>query len=114
MDALRIRFSPLLVDICLDPGSSGAIASPAISRSDSRDRTLEHTPGLLAASEEAAVFTHAFEPAVTGHQEAVTGDARGRVSAGALVAVRVGWWVRTHVRDSWIHDLYLTDHELYV
>src|SRR5436190_13654279 len=33
VDALRIRFSPLLMDIRLDPGSSGAIAGPAISRS---------------------------------------------------------------------------------
>src|SRR5256885_15194160 len=41
VDALRIRFSPLLMDIRLDPGSSGAIAGPAISRSPAqRRRTL--------------------------------------------------------------------------
>src|SRR5436305_14642603 len=38
VDALRIRFSPLLMDIRLDPGSSGAIAGPAISRSPAQRR----------------------------------------------------------------------------
>ena len=48
-------------------------------------------------------------------QRAVTGDAGARASAAPLASVGVGSvGALNHVRDAWIHDLYLTDHERYV
>jgi hypothetical protein len=48
-------------------------------------------------------------------KKAVAGDSPTRASAAPSADVGVGS-VRAlnHIRDGWIHDVYLTDHELYV
>ena len=68
-----------------------------------------------SASAGAATGTGPSSSAAATLQELITGDAGARASAAALASVRVGSVdALDHVRDSWIHDLYLTDHELYV
>jgi hypothetical protein len=57
--------------------------------------------------------THASETAThVSAATTVTADAGAKISAAPPASVRGGSvGAMNHVRDSWIHDLYLTDHE---
>jgi hypothetical protein len=63
-------------------------------------------------------FTSTHPPGTAAHKDAektVTGDPAAKASAAPLARGRGGSAAAiSHVRDSWIHDLYLTDHEQYV
>jgi hypothetical protein len=63
-------------------------------------------------------FTSTDAPGTAAHEnaeETVTGDPAAKASAAPLPSVRGGSaGAMNHVRDSWIHDLYLTDREQYV
>ena len=68
-----------------------------------------------SATAGAAAGTGGSSSAAATLQDEVTGDAGARAGAGPLASAGVGSVsALNHVRDSWIHDLYLTDHELYV
>jgi hypothetical protein len=63
-------------------------------------------------------FTSTPAPGTAAHEnteKTVTGDVAAKASAAPLASGRGGSaGAMNHVRDSWIHDLYLTDHEQYV
>jgi hypothetical protein len=63
-------------------------------------------------------FTSTHAPGTAAHEDTektVTGDAAAKAIAAPLARGRGGSaGAMSHVRDSWIHDLYLTDHEQYV
>jgi hypothetical protein len=65
-----------------------------------------------------ASLTSTRTPGAVAHENAkkpITGDAASKVSAAPLTVGRGGSvGAMHHVRDSWIRDLYLTDHEQYV
>jgi hypothetical protein len=68
-----------------------------------------------SATAGAAAGTSGSPSASTTLQEAVTADPGAKANAAPLASVGVGWvGAVNHVRDRWIHDLYLTDHELYI
>jgi hypothetical protein len=63
-------------------------------------------------------FTSACAPGTAAHdrtEKTVPRDATAKASVAPLATARGGSaGAMHHVRDSWIHDLYLTDHERYV
>jgi hypothetical protein len=63
-----------------------------------------------------AIVPAALAVGSSASAEAATGNSSGQSSTVApLVTERGGSaGAMNHVRDSWIHDLYLTDHEQYV
>jgi hypothetical protein len=59
--------------------------------------------------------THAPGTATENTEKTITGAAAANASAAPLARGRGGSvGAMNHVRDSWIHDLYLTNHEQYV
>ena len=59
--------------------------------------------------------THARGAATDESTEKTAGDAAAKVTTAPLTSGRGGSaGAMNHVRDRWIHDLYLTDHEQYV
>jgi hypothetical protein len=98
-------------------GSSASAG--AATRSSGSSSTMAIPQGSSSGAPRASfVATHARGP--TAHKASnntVTADAEAKASAAPLARGRGGsTGAMHHVRDSWIHDLYLTptDHEQYV
>jgi hypothetical protein len=103
---------PILAALALGSSASARVATES-SGSSSTTATLQASSGggLPALSSTRAPATAAHESAET----TVTGDAAAKASAAPLTMDRGGSvGAMHHVRDSWIRDLYLTDHEQYV
>jgi hypothetical protein len=101
-----------LAALALD-GSASVGAATGSSGSSSPTATLQASGGG-----EPPALTSTRAPGTTAHENAettVTADAAAKVSAAPLTRVRGGSvGAMYHVRDGWIRDLYLTDHEQYV
>jgi hypothetical protein len=95
---------------------SCSIAGAATGSSGSSSATVTPQGSSGGGPRPGLTSTHA--PGTAAHESAkktVTGDAEATASAAPLATVRGGSaGAMHHVRDSWIHDLHLTDHEQYV
>jgi hypothetical protein len=94
-------------------GSASAGAATDGSGSSSTMATLHASSGGASP-----VLTSTGTPGTTAHRNAeatITADDAAKASAAPLTRVRGGSvGAMHHVRDRWIHDLYLTDHQQYV
>jgi hypothetical protein len=94
-------------------GSASAGAATDSSGSSSTTATLQAGSGGASP-----VLTPTRTPGTAAHRNAeatITADDAAKTSAVPLTGVRGGSvGAMHHVRDSWIHDLYLTDHQQYV
>lgn len=95
-------------------GSSASAGAAAGSSGSSL--TLATLQGSSSVGSRAS-FTSTDASATAAHEntEKAAGDAAARATAAPPASGRGGSaGGMHHVRDSWIHDLYLTDHEQYV
>jgi hypothetical protein len=96
---------------------SSASAGAATGSSSGSSSTLATLQGSSSGAPRAS-FTATHAPGTAAHEntaKTVTGDAADRAIAAPLASGRGGSaGAMNHVRDSWIQDLYLTDHEQYV
>jgi hypothetical protein len=94
-------------------GSASAGAAPGSSSSSSAMASLQASSGGASP-----VLSSTRTPGTAAHKNAettITADNATKASAAPLTRARGGSvGAMHHVRDSWIHDLYLTDHEQYV
>jgi hypothetical protein len=95
-------------------GSSSS-AGAATGRSGGSSSTMTTLQGRSGSEGPSASFTTTHSPGTAAHEnteQTVTGDAAAKATAAPPASGRVGSaGAMNHVRDRWIRDLYLTDHE---
>jgi hypothetical protein len=99
----------VLAAIALGASASAGAATAGSSGTSSAMASLQVSRGGASS-----VLTPILAPGRAAHKnaETISADGAAKASAAPLTRVRGGSvQAMHHVRDSWIHDLYLTDHQ---
>ena len=103
----------VLVAVALGGSASAGAATGSSSGSSSAMASLQASSGGASP-----ILPSTRTPGTTAHKNAettITADDAAKASDAPLTRVRGGSVGAMHpVRDSWIHDVYLTDHEQYI